>query len=334
MEPEHRSTMTSFGRASRPAQGRHLDTLGNRPGVAATTGRIVTVTNDDESYDNVSDFLGLSQQRSLPKGWLPFLREAELSQNSLSTGLNALTKANHMEGGYYNAFFNISNGLERLLKLVFIIHYATENAGAFPTNSELRVRFSHDLRKLFAEVGRIRQLLEADGPFRFSLVDEDLSNRIINVFAGFSQGAGRYYNLDYLTGSQRLGRDPIEAWATEVASHLLQTYPGRLRRRDASFGELVDATLGPEAVVLQTSEWGTPILNLRHSVTHASRVAWVQSQATFHCATIVRHIAEVLEVLTRNSRPGGLVEVPGLWEFFVVYLNEDRFLKGRRTFLR
>ena len=60
---------------------------------------------------------------------------------------------------------------------------------------------------------------------------------------------------------------------------------------------------------------------------------WVRDEATFHCATIVRHLSEVLSVLNRRSHPGAVVELPCLWEFFTVFNNEDKYLRGRKAFL-
>jgi len=86
-------------------------------------------------------------QRELPPGWRPFMREADLTRTALATGLNALAKANHMQGGFYNqAFFNISIGLERLLK-------RTRISGSTSGKIGLRTRSWHPrtLRRAFMD---------------------------------------------------------------------------------------------------------------------------------------------------------------------------------------
>lgn len=277
----------------------------------------------------------LAAVRTIPDSWKPFMREADLARMCFATGLNALAKANHMQGGYYNqAFFNISIGLERLLKLTFLIDFAFANEGRFPSEDELRKRFSHDLRKLYDEGRAIRARLVAEGEtFHFDLVDADLADRIIDVLADFAQSAGRYYNLDYLVGASKLGRDPLEAWATEVAGYLATSYPERRRARDLAFAADADDLIGGWSAVMQQTEDGQHIGSVYDSVMHGRIGEWVQEQATFHCATMIRYLAEILSVLNHRSKPGAVVELPCLWEFFTIFHNDDRYLKGRKTFL-
>jgi hypothetical protein len=141
----------------------------------------------------------------------------------------------HPTGFYNQAFFNISIGFERLLKLIFLIEYRLTHAGTFPSEEDLRSRFGHDLKRLFEEAIAIRQRLQDKGQrFQWELADEDLAIRIVNFLAEFAR-ATRYYNLDYLVGARRIGRDPLDAWAKDVASYLVKRYPASRRARDAEW---------------------------------------------------------------------------------------------------
>jgi hypothetical protein len=273
-------------------------------------------------------------QRELPPGWRPFMREADLTRTALATGLNALAKANHMQGGFYNqAFFNISIGLERLLKLIFLIEHGLTHAGAFPSEEELRNRFRHDLKRLFEEAIAIRHRLQDKGQkFQWELVDEDLAARIVNVLAEFAR-ATRYYNLDYLVGARRIGRDPLEAWAQDVASYLVKQYPATRRVRDEKWAAEAEQLLKGHVILLQETETGQPIRTVRESALHGRMGDWIQQKATFHTATVVRYLTEILTVLNYQAGPGAVLELPHLWEYFTVFGNPDSLLKYRKTFL-
>src|SRR5581483_8581050 len=135
---------------------------------------------------------------TLPFGWRPFMREAELTKHLLAAGLGSLVKANHMETGLFShAFFNLSVGLERLLKLIYIIDHVGQQ-GDVPTDETMRKKFSHDLEKLHAEAMTIKARLAADDhSFKWAQPDPELTLRVIRVLAEFARTA-RYYNLDYL----------------------------------------------------------------------------------------------------------------------------------------
>jgi len=270
----------------------------------------------------------------MPDHWRPYLREAALIRTCLNTGLNSLARANHADTGLYSqAFFNLHAGLERLLKLVYIIDVALTNDGTVPTDEDLRKRFGHDLVPLFAMAGEVRSRLSANGDTLYwELVDAEAAGRIIGVLAEFGK-ASRYYNLDYMVGSKRTTRDPVAAWATEVGLYLIKDYPARRAAEDADFADFAHAVLGDRSSVVRDSETGTAILGLRAEVLHGRRGEWVQRAATFHVATIVRYLTDVLHALNMRCLRGSVLELPFLWEFFGPYNNEDRDLRGRRTFL-
>jgi hypothetical protein len=275
-----------------------------------------------------------SLRRQMPDHWRPYLREAALIRTCLDTGLTALARANHADTGLYaQAFFSVHAGLERLLKLIYVIDSALTHGGTLPTDEDLRRRFGHDLVPLFAMAADVRDRLEADGhAFRWGLVDAEVAGRIIGVLAEFGK-ASRYYNLDYLVGSKRTSRDPVAAWATEVGAYLIKDYPSRRAAADAGLADFAHEVLGDRSSVVRDSETGDAIADVRSEVLHGRRGEWVQEAATFHAATIVRYLAEILRALNTRCLRGDALELPFLWEFFGQYNNGDRDLRGRRTFL-
>jgi hypothetical protein len=271
---------------------------------------------------------------SVPESWRPLLREADLARHCLASGLRALLLANHMEKGLFSAaFFNLSMGLERLLKLIYILDRAVRSDGVYPSNDDLRNRFGHDLAKLYEEALAIRAQLADEGEqFDWVLPDPELTRRIVAVLTEIAK-ITRYYNLDYLTGRRNRGRDPIEAWTDEVARYLMSEYPARLRRRDEDWAAVADELTGNWTVVRQESESGLSIETVSGSILHGRRGEWIQRQATSHCAFIVRDLAELLWVLEHRARVNHVIELPALHEFFAHFNNDDRCLGRRRSYL-
>jgi hypothetical protein len=259
------------------------------------------------------------------------MREAELTKQLLAAGLGSLIKANHMETGLFShAFFNLSIGLERLLKLIYIIDHVGQQ-GDVPTDETMRKKFSHDLEKLHAEARTIRERLITDHhTFRWAQPDPELTVRVIRVLAEFARTA-RYYNLDYLLNAKKLSRDPIQAWNDEVALYLMSDYPARLRRKDEEWAEEAQTLMASHALVRQETEGGLPLQSVSRSILHGRRGEWIQRKATFHCAAVTRELVEILLTVSDDVR--GYLDTPHFIEYFALYWNDDSYLKGRRTFL-
>lgn len=271
--------------------------------------------------------------RTLPEGWRPLLSEAAIATSCLEVGLPALRKANHMQRGLYiGAFVNLSVGLERLLKLIVLIDWVVEHAGTYPSRRVFKKHFGHDLEKLFMAVGEIRsRRADAGDEFQWNLIEVSVATSIVRVLSDFAKST-RYYNLDYLTSDGGgNGRDPVEAWFTEVGGVLEANYPPGRRVRDEADAAVVHELVGPNTLLLQETENGQAIHDLGTSLRHARFVEYLQTTATFHCATIVRYLAEALRILIQQAHADGL-SVPFLHEFFVIYENSDRYLRYRKTF--
>jgi hypothetical protein len=63
--------------------------------------------------------------------WHALRREATLVRQLVGAGVTALGRANYADkkGDYYTAFFGLSIGLERLVKLILVADYAISNSG-------------------------------------------------------------------------------------------------------------------------------------------------------------------------------------------------------------
>ena len=142
------------------------------------------------------------------------LLEGSLSGYAIGEGLECLRKANIYEKGiYYQAFFSLSIGIERLLKLIIIYDYRENHIGEFPDNNYIKSK-GHDLYEMFEIINP--QILE-----------NRTYNAIIKFLSNFAQTT-RYYNLDILTRREIQNLNPLEEW-NNIEKIILEEYKPKFK---------------------------------------------------------------------------------------------------------
>jgi hypothetical protein len=99
--------------------------------------------------------------------WYLLEQEGLLAQACLCNGLTALRRANlgDKKGLFYSAFFELSIGFERVLKLVLILDHMARNQ-LVPPDSKAVEDYGHKLRALFdaaKSVCAVRKVTALDG---------------------------------------------------------------------------------------------------------------------------------------------------------------------------
>jgi hypothetical protein len=148
--------------------------------------------------------------------FLALSREAGLAAESVAAGLTTIRKAHYGSGGIYTtAFFQLTIGIERVLKLILVVDFMLDNNGQFPDDKYVRSK-GHDLSALIdsaKSVANRRNLV-----LRFSYPDDPITAAVVEVLTEFAT-ATRYYNLDYLTGGRSKNMsDPLKAWYERVGA--------------------------------------------------------------------------------------------------------------------
>jgi hypothetical protein len=120
-------------------------------------------------------------------------QECTLLESCIYSGLSALSKAHTSDKGqYYVSFFNLSVGLERLMKLVLILDSLSKS------NKLTTVKnFSHDLEKLFAEAKKISS--QHNFAHLSATLNDPIRASILKLLSDFALKT-RYANLDRLNG--------------------------------------------------------------------------------------------------------------------------------------
>src|SRR5947209_276246 len=89
---------------------------------------------------------------NFPPSCLLLMQEGHLVRSSLTTGLTALRSAHRGERGlYYTGFFQLSIGVERLLKAILIVDHMSKNNLDTPTRETLK-KFGHKITELLTAV--------------------------------------------------------------------------------------------------------------------------------------------------------------------------------------
>ena len=264
--------------------------------------------------------------------WSALAREAAIASQSLSAGLSALRKANVMQPGIYNyAFFNLSIGMERITKLIFLLDWVVETNGSFPLDEKLK-SFSHNIQRLFDYAMAIaaKRKLELGAHADLYM---PITGPIIKCLSDFGRSS-RYYNLDYLSGqSVSEEAEPIRAWFDGIANLVFEKhYPEAKQKVDRDLAQGFQAAAGHSTWVHFNAEDGTMIDNVGEMVLHNRKTTVLQKYGTFYAATVVRCLCTVLVKLEPLAQSKALEDIPDLHEFFVALRGDDHFLKTRRTF--
>jgi hypothetical protein len=260
-------------------------------------------------------------------------REAGIAGQSISAGLGALRKANYAATGLYShAFFSLSIGFERVLKLLYIIDYGITHSRAIPSEDILRNTFGHDLEKLFQFSRTLYSKSTRDWP-EFNLPVGGIEDKIVIFLSEFAK-ATRYYNLAYLTGGRTASNfgDPVSTWFTSIGSDIMARHyrPAR-QARDAAVAAFIGEQIGRYAMVMHTAEDGTPLSDVESASLQTGKNRILQKYGTFYCAKISRYLYMLLFDLVHDAHKSR-VAIPYLYEFFFPFMNDDRYLLSRLTF--
>lgn len=228
------------------------------------------------------------------------LKEAHIASSSIRYGLNALCRANiYAKGDYYQAFFQLSIGLERLMKLIIIENYRGTN-NSFPNNKVLK-DYGHDLIEMFERINEIELFRHSDADMN------DISFSILKCLSQFAKTT-RYYNLDALTGKQQ-NIDPLIQWAI-IQEEILRHNPKRKTSRDNGIQEL-KSYINENSVAMIFNEKNNIIDNTADFIDRVEMDAYVQEYAVYYTYLLISELVNKLLKIESNFEL-----YPYLSEFF------------------
>ena len=263
--------------------------------------------------------------------WRAMQREAQLAAEQAAHGVTVLGRANHAQTGFYTqAFFALSIGLERMGKLIFLADHAIRNGGAFPTDQDLR-KIGHDLGSLLDKCEEIGAGLSQNRDY-MARPNDPIHRGIENVLSLFATKL-RYYNLNHLAGGGLGQQDPVALWWEKVATPICDRhYSERQREKDEADAAAMEFMIGDISTVIHTAENGDPIRNVNSYFARGRVTRVVQKYGRLYTMQIIRWLASIMFDLShRGAYEQRVKALLGLHEPFTIFLNEDSYFRGRRT---
>ena len=267
--------------------------------------------------------------------WSILGREAMLARQLIGTGVTALGRANYADnkGEYYNAFFGLSVGIERLAKLILVADHALRHRGQVPSPGDIR-KFGHKLKALAKKAEDISDGYRLD--LTYPRPTNNISAAVVDCLDSFADAKrGRYANLEAL-GDPNLKSEfePIQKYWAKVAEPILKKhYKGtRVEARVEMNAHAVDQMMGGISSVHFFDETGAPIQDVYSGSLRTGQTKVVQRWGRYYTLCTVRWLSDVFSQLTRKACYDHNIDACfGLWEHFWTYTVPDEFLRTRKV---
>ncbi|MCQ4166391.1 hypothetical protein [Tahibacter harae] len=251
--------------------------------------------------------------------FLQLQQEAYLSSSLIASGLTELRRAHVGDRGrYYNAFFHLSIGMERLCKLILILNHLATNHLKPPGIAAIK-GFSHDLSNLY------RTALSAYG-IATTHPTEPLVASFIDFLSTFAKST-RYSNLDALA-SGNSGVDVLAEWNSLIEVVVAAHVRPRKQKKFETIAALAESALAENSFVLAHDLSGRPMglgdwfrLPALHDEA-AKHAVWIMIQALEPLTDAVGRAGAAAESASRANSASQL-QIPDMPEFFY-FLYPDR----------
>lgn len=278
------------------------------------------------------------KQIGFDKKFTLLTQEAHLTKNTILSGFDLLLKANlfqDKDGYFYSAFFNISIGMERLLKLAVITHHMLTNNYSTPTIKQLKNQFGHDIKSLHGECVKLITKYHPKQAKQPSLETEDQA--LINFLTEYATNS-RYFNLNEVCEAS-MDRSPLDKWL-EIARSVYERHtPHQVRQKCAM--DLIystDRAGRPNGFTTCLNESGHPMTVF--DCLHRQYV--IQKSAPlviWRLVEILRPIHLLLEAMAlkadeyekRQGKP--TMTIPHYEDFFYFLLADKAAIKRRKRWL-
>ncbi|PZR50379.1 hypothetical protein [Paraburkholderia fungorum] len=278
------------------------------------------------------DLIGFNKKFTL------LCQEAHLAKNTILSGFELLLKANfyqNTEGNFYSAFFHLSIGFERLLKLAVVTHHMLSNDYRSPTIKELRRNYGHNVEHLYLESRRLIPLYsrgEAEPP---PLTEDD--EAVVRFLSDYGDQS-RYFNLNEICEA-KMERSPLYKWL-DIAVSLYEEYtPAATRERSAlKMIYKMDSDGLSNGFTMNLDENGHPMTRFdcyhrQYVVEKAAPLAIWRLVETFRP---IHHLLEAMAHSAREyerSRNITQMVVPHYEDFFYFLLAGRDSIKRRKRWL-
>ncbi|NGQ96597.1 hypothetical protein G3578_15650 [Brevibacillus sp. SYP-B805] len=238
------------------------------------------------------------------------INEGYLASTSLNHGLTSLRKASlQFKGEYYQAFFQLSIGLERLMKLIILQEHMGKYK-KFPDNKSLRV-FGHNLIQLY------ERIMELTNEYNIEISSIDnISVKILKLLSEFAVSS-RYYNLDNLTGKKQ-GYNPLGQWRIIQNQITLKYFSNKKKKTVTKKSQIFYQILDDVSFTLVYDENNNVIHKVSELMINIEYAEKVQGYAVYHVYVVIKVLAQLLTEIEYKYHL-----YPCLREFFEHFTLKD-----------
>lgn len=188
----------------------------------------------------------MSYAPQFPASFMLLQQEGHLISSCLATGLTELRKANvHNKGAFYAALFNLSVGIERLLKATIIIDHMLKNNLSVPTRTQLKA-YGHNILELYSSCVAISKTESRQIPSPDALNAN--AREILLLLNDFAQ-LTRYHNLDALNSTSS-GKDPLVHWNEILLVILSSDVSSKIKAKIAATALAVAGAISGNTITL------------------------------------------------------------------------------------
>ena len=255
----------------------------------------------------------MNQNHQFPASFLLLQQEGYLIHSCLTSGLTDLRGANvHNKGGFYSALFNLSIGIERLLKAIFIIDHMLKHSLSAPSKKQLKKDYGHRVIDLYnsAVIVANQQGVQVA---EFSSLDS-INQDILNLLSDFAQTT-RYHNLDSL-GSGQSNQDPLSHWGEIILAILSQDVTQKQRTRILREAGVVASLIENNTMVLMHGLDQQP-LSLENSLALPGLHEMAVKHAVLRLVSVLCPLRDLIRSLCHETYSLGLSSppIPQMQEF-------------------
>ena len=257
-------------------------------------------------------------------------KEALFTGEMLCAGYSQIGKANYASRGvYFQAFTSLSTGFERIGKLCYLLIYALEHDGNFPTSNELKNTFGHDIIKLYDLIFVFKNKNNIKYEFLQDL-HKPIYQNILRVLSSFGKG-DRYANIDLLVEKINY-EDPISVWYKDVDLVIFQEKISEKKKEKIEINAaLVHALTSEFVMIAHTGEDGSEINEVFKGSFMTGLNEAVVPFRRLYIFHIIRFFVESLHAIECIFRQKQFFEIPYFIEIFRVFYNDDLYFRNRKT---
>ena len=272
---------------------------------------------------------------SFKESYVSLQREGHLFRSCIGLGMSALAASHAGDvGSYYTAFFQLSIGMERAMKVILIAEYMAANALQRPTTTVLKAH-GHKLVDLVAAMRRVAGD-SAQHPYA-SLQSGSIEHDVLEHLSDFATGA-RYFNLDHSATPTQLDQDPLVRWNGILRRLLNEDVPANRTKRVQVQAAFVADAIRDHASILRFG-LDRSLLSADASILEPALTSEAAPYAVLRVLLLVSPLRILLRASSRRVHAldhqigDGTPSIPEMHEFLDFLLVEKRSALGKGRWL-